>query len=102
MRQDRNRREMNQPQSVQGLGMKPIGVAFAAVVAGLGAQAHEEAKAAPAHEPREPSGRAQAHRIDPTNHPGFEQDDSMILGPGEAVEPFAEAPAKRQGDLFEL
>jgi len=101
------RRNNERPEHVSGQMMKPIGLAFAAVVAGLGAQAHEEAPAAPALEPYTPTPHTQAHRIDPTNHAGFDQDDSMVLGPSEAVEPFGEAPAqnqgaRRQGDLFEL
>jgi hypothetical protein len=32
-----------------------------------------------------------------------EQDDSLLLGPGEALEPFAEPAVKAtQGDLFDL
>lgn len=92
-RRDRERQEP--------MMMKPIGLAFAAVVAGLGAQAQEEAPAAPALEPVGPA-HARAHHVDPTNDPAFEQDDSLILGPSEAVEPFSTPAKARQGDLFDL
>jgi hypothetical protein len=74
---------------------KPIGFALAAVVAGL-APAGAEALAEPAAPMRDAP-------VPETIDYAAEQDDSLLLGPSEAVEPFAEAPAKpAQGDLFEL
>ncbi len=74
---------------------KPIGLALAAVVAGLAPGVAEGAL--------EDVGIT---RDAPTPEPidfAAEQDDTLILGPGEAAEPFAEAfaPAK-QPDLFDL
>ncbi|MBY0568680.1 MAG: hypothetical protein K2P70_15295 [Hyphomonadaceae bacterium] len=66
--------------------LKPVGLAMAAVVAGLGAQA----QAAEALAPLEPASRTQAYAIDPTNHPGFEEDADMIVGPSAPVAPFGE------------
>jgi hypothetical protein len=77
------------------LTLRPVGVALAAVMAGLGA-----GKAAPvearAHAPLEPPAQDTTYVVDPTNHPGFEEDPDMIVGPSEAVEPFANT----QADLF--
>jgi hypothetical protein len=82
--------------------LKPIGLALAAVVTGLGAPGQGQAVEAPRVSPPPPSPEtARVHYIDPTNHPGFEEDPDMVLGPSEPVEPFADAPAKRQRDLFE-
>lgn len=86
--------------------LRPVGVALAAVVAGLGAAKAEAAAQAPARAPVEPRDHhARVHHVDPTNHPDFERDDSLILGPSAPVEPFAEQakPAPpRQGNLFDL
>ena len=97
MRTDRRREEQT---------LKPIGAAFAAVVAGLGASAGA-AKAqpvqAPPRAPQMPAAQEQVHYLDPTNDPRFEEDPDLILGPSEPVEPFAERPISRavQRDLFE-
>jgi len=66
--------------------LRPVGLALAAVVAGLGAGA--AAEAAPVRAPLEPVGQDKTFVVDPTNHPGFEEDASLILGASEAVEPF--------------
>jgi len=80
----------------EDLTLRPVGVALAAVVAGLGA-----GKAAPAvartHAPLEPAAQGNTYVVDPTNHPGFEEDPDMIASPSEPVEPFG----KSQPDLFE-
>lgn len=82
--------------------LRPVGLAFAAVVAGLGSAQAEHAPEARAHAPLEPASRANTYVLDPTNHPGFEEDASMIVGPSEPVAPFAPAPvAKKQRDLFD-
>jgi len=84
------------------INLKPIGAAAAAVLAGLAGGVHaEQAAAAAAFEP-DGAGATRVHYVDPTNHAGFEQDDSLILGPSDPVEPFAAAPAPRQRDLFDL
>ena len=66
--------------------LRPVGIALAAVVAGLGA-----GKAAPAdarvHAPLEPLANEKTYVVDPTNHPGFEEDADMVVGRSEAVEP---------------
>ena len=72
----------------QALTLKPVGLAFAAVVAGLGA-GKAQAVEAPRHAPLEPSAQANTYFVDPTNHPGFDEDPDMIVGQSEAVEPFA-------------
>ena len=71
---------------------RPIGLALAAVVAGV-------APAASAFAADQMVTRA--HAVDPTNDARRDEDPSLLLGPSEPVEPFAPAPA-RQGDLFEL
>jgi hypothetical protein len=76
---------------------KPIGFALAAVVAGL-APAGAEAFAEPAAPTRD------APMPEPIDY-AAEQDNSLLLGPGEALEPFGEAPAAAkpsQPDLFDL
>lgn len=67
--------------------LRPVGIALAAVVAGLSG-----GKAAPAdahvHAPLEPAANGTTYFVDPTNHPGFEEDPNMILGPSTPVAPF--------------
>ncbi|MDX2238858.1 MAG: hypothetical protein NW203_14940 [Hyphomonadaceae bacterium] len=75
--------------------LKPVGLALAAVMAGLAGQAH-------ALEPAAPEAQTRVFADDETNHPGADQDPTMILGPSAPVEPFAERPAPAQGDLFGL
>lgn len=74
---------------------KPIGLALAAVVAGLAPGVAEGAL-----------DEVGVTRDAPTPEPvdfAAEQDDTLLLGPGEALEPFAEAPAPaKQPDLFDL
>lgn len=68
--------------------LRPVGVALAAVVAGLGAGKAAPAEARP-HAPLEPAAQSTSYALDPTNHPGFEEDPDMIVGPSAPVEPFA-------------
>lgn len=68
------------------LSLKPVGFALAAVVAGLGA-GRAQAVEAKARAPLEPANQSKTHVVDPTNHPGFEEDPSMVVGPSEPVEP---------------
>jgi hypothetical protein len=83
--------------------LRPVGVALAAVVAGLGAAKAERAAEARSHAPLEPASQANTYFIDPTNHPGFEEDASLVVGESEPVAVLGGAarPA-RQSDLFEL
>ena len=83
--------------------LRPIGAAFAAVVAGLGPAQADAVVEARAYAPLEPAAQANTYVLDPTNHPGFEEDPAMILGPSEPAAPLVEtaAPKPRQ-DLFEL
>lgn len=69
--------------------LKPVGLAMAAVVAGLGV-AKAEAAEARVHAPLEPAGQANTYVVDPTNHPGFEEDADMIVGASEPVVPFSQ------------
>jgi len=68
--------------------LRPVGLALAAVVAGLGAGKTPVAEAR-AYAPLEPTSHAKTYVVDPTNHPGFEEDPEMVLGASEPVEPFA-------------
>lgn len=68
--------------------LRPVGIALAAVVAGLSAGKAAAAEA-PIHAPIEPASNEKTYFVDPTNHPGFEEDPSMVLGPSEPVAPFA-------------
>jgi hypothetical protein len=68
--------------------LRPVGIALAAVVAGL-----STGKAAPAdarvHAPLEPASSEKTYVVDPTNHPGFEEDPDMVVGPSAPVAPFS-------------
>jgi hypothetical protein len=66
--------------------LRPVGIALAAVVAGLGA-GKAAAVEARAHASLEPVANEKSYVVDPTNHPGFEEDTSMVVGRSEAVEP---------------
>lgn len=80
--------------------LKPAGVVFAAVVAGLGAAKTD--RAAGDHQPRaplEPASQSNTYFVDPTNHPGFEEDPNLVVGPSEPVAVFSGAGSE-QADLF--
>jgi hypothetical protein len=66
--------------------LRPVGIALAAVVAGL-----STGKAAPAdarvHAQLEPLSSEKTYVLDPTNHPSFEEDPDMVVGQSEPVEP---------------
>jgi len=68
--------------------LKPVGLAMAAVVAGLGVAKAEDAEPR-AHAPLEPAGQSHTYVADPTNHPGFEEDADMVVGASEPVAPFS-------------
>lgn len=82
----------------EDLTLRPVGAAFAAVVAGLGASKAEAAIDARPHAPLEPAEQANTYFVDPTNHAGFEEDASFVVGRSEPVAPFA---GKTQSDLFD-
>lgn len=68
--------------------LRPVGIALAAVVAGLSAGKAASADAR-VHAPLEPASTEKTYIADPTNHPGFEEDAEMVVGPSTPVEPFA-------------
>ncbi|MEZ5994647.1 MAG: hypothetical protein R3C25_02745 [Hyphomonadaceae bacterium] len=76
------------PKMEDQIPFRPVGLALAAVVAGLGAGKAPPAEAR-AHAPLEPATQAKAFAVDHTNHPGFEEDPDMVVGPSDPVEPFA-------------
>ena len=67
--------------------LRPVGMALAAVVAGLGA-AKAQAVEARAHAPLEPATQEKNYVVDHTNHPGFEEDPEMVVGRSAPVAPF--------------
>ncbi|MEZ5956277.1 MAG: hypothetical protein R3C27_03575 [Hyphomonadaceae bacterium] len=66
--------------------LRPVGIALAAVVAGLSA-GKAAAVETTTHAPLEPIENAKTYVVDPTNHPGFDEDPDMVIGRSEAVEP---------------
>ena len=74
------------PKREEPNAVRPVGLALAAVVAGLGAGKATPAPAR-AHAPLEPASQEKTYLVDPTNHPGFEEDPDMIVGPSEPVTP---------------
>jgi hypothetical protein len=68
--------------------LRPVGLALAAVVAGLSAGKATPVEAR-ANAPLEPTTQAKTFAVDPTNHPGFEEDPDMVVGASDPVEPFA-------------
>lgn len=75
------------PKREEHTPLRPVGFALAAVVAGLGVGKAPPAEAR-AHAPLEPSTQEKTYVIDHTNHPGFEEDADMVVGPSEPVAPF--------------
>ncbi len=61
------------PKKEEQTTLRPVGIALAAVVAGLGAGKAVAAEAR-VHAPLEPASNEKAYVVDPTNHPGFEED----------------------------
>lgn len=68
--------------------LRPVGLAIAAVVAGLGAGKATAAEAPRAHAPLEPPTQAKTYVLDHTNHPGFDEDPNMVVGRSKPVAPF--------------
>ncbi len=75
------------PKKEEQTTLRPVGIALAAVVAGLGA-GKAVAVEPRLHAPLEPASNEKTYVVDPTNHPGFEEDPDMILGPSTPVAPF--------------
>jgi hypothetical protein len=69
--------------------LKPVGFALAAVVAGLGA-GKAQAVENRAHAPLEPATQEKTFFVDPTNHPGFDEDPEMVVGRSTPVAPFGD------------
>lgn len=76
-----------QPRRDDASPLRPVGAALAAVVAGLSA-GKAAAVETPARAPLEPATQEKTYAVDPTNHPGFEEDAEMVVGASEPVEPF--------------
>jgi hypothetical protein len=74
------------PKREEGTPLRPVGLALAAVVAGLGAGKAQPSEAR-THAPLEPATQEKSYVVDPTNHPGFEEDAGMVIGRSDAVEP---------------
>jgi hypothetical protein len=79
---------MKHPRRNEQLALRPVGLALAAVVAGLGAG--QAAAEAPQRAPLEPSTQSHSPAIDPTNAAGFGEDSEMIVGPSTPVAPFGD------------
>ncbi len=77
-----------QPRRDEPSALRPVGVALAAGVAGLSA-GKAAAVETPARAPLEPTAQEKTYAVDPTNHPGFEEDPDMVVGPSEPVAPFS-------------
>jgi hypothetical protein len=76
-----------QPRRDDAAPLRPVGVALAAVVAGLSA-GKAAAVETPARAPLEPTTQAKTYVVDPTNHPAFEEDPEMVIGASEPIAPF--------------
>ena len=76
-----------QPRRDDAAPLRPVGVALAAVVAGLSA-GKAAAVETPARAPLEPTTHAKTYTVDPTNHPGFEEDPTLVVGPSDPAVPF--------------
>lgn len=77
-----------QPRRDDAAPLRPVGVALAAVVAGLSA-GKAAAVEAPTRGPLEPTSHAKTYVVDPTNHPGFEEDPTLEVGPSDSAVPLA-------------
>jgi hypothetical protein len=75
-----------QPKRDDASPLRPVGAALAAVVAGLSA-GKAAAVETPSRAPLEPTAQAKTYVVDPTNHPGFEEDAEMVVGRSEPVAP---------------
>lgn len=73
----------------EAMPLRPVGLALAAVVAGLSAGKAQAVDNAP-RAPMEPTAQATTYVVDPTNHPGFEEDAEMVVGRSAPVAPFGD------------
>lgn len=80
--------------------LRPVGLALASVVAGLGVARAERAPTQVAHAPLEPAAQSNRYVLDPTNHPGFEEDPALVFGESEPADVLAGVREGAQGDLF--
>jgi hypothetical protein len=78
------------PKQEEMMPLRPVGLAFAAVVAGLGV-ANAKAPEAPTHAPLVPATQDKTFVVDHTNHPGFEEDASFVVGASAPVAPFSDS-----------
>jgi hypothetical protein len=72
----------------EDMPLRPVGMALAAVVAGLGA-GKAQADETRTHAPLEPATHEKTYVVDHTNHPGFEEDPEMVIGPSAPVAPLS-------------
>ncbi len=70
--------------------LRPVGLAIAAVVAGLGAGKAAAVEAPRVQAPLEPATQANTFFVDHTNHPSFDEDPNMVVGPSKPVAPFGQ------------
>ena len=78
---------MAQPKKDDAAPLRPVGAALAAVVAGLSA-GQAAAVEAPVRAPLEPVAQTNTYVVDPTNHPGFEEDPTLVVGRSDPAVPF--------------
>jgi hypothetical protein len=71
--------------------LRPVGLAIAAVVAGLSAGKATAGEAPRAPAPLEPATQEKTYVLDHTNHPSFEEDPDLVVGPSAPVAPFGDA-----------
>lgn len=82
---------MSRPKREDLTPLRPVGLALAAVVAGLGAGKAQAAETPRPHAPLEPASNAKTYVVDHTNHPGFEEDPDMVVGASAPVAPLRNA-----------
>ncbi len=68
--------------------LRPVGLAIAAVVAGLGAGKAQAVEAPRVNAPLEPATQGKTFVLDHTNHLGFDEDPEMVVGRSAPVAPF--------------
>jgi len=78
---------MKHPKRDEHLTLKPVGLALAAVMAGLGAAKAQPVAVRPTL-PLEPNAHTQTYVADPTNAPGYDEDAELVVGPSDPVAPF--------------
>jgi len=81
-------RKSNSNQRDELPALRPVGIAIAAVVAGLGAGKAAAIEPGPNPAPLEPATQGKAYVLDHTNHPSFDEDPDMVVGRSTPVAPF--------------